>query len=148
ARLVAREQGLGPREQALATARRQPLGSLEQRADEPEPHRVTAALERAQPRGQLGPAQRDAPSRRGTGAISTRRLRARFSSLSFGATGWVSPKPAPKTRSGGRPAAMSARTTVIARSDDSCQLSRSAPPRRGRSSVKPLTMISASCVSR
>ena len=41
----------------------------------------------------------------------------------FPATGWVSPKPAAKTRSAGTPAAMSARTTVSARAAESSQLS-------------------------
>ena len=59
----------------------------------------------------------------GMGEISTRRLRARFSPVSLGATGWPAPNPAAKIASSGTPAATSARVTVSARSAESCQLS-------------------------
>ena len=60
---------------------------------------------------------------RGTGAISTRRLRDRPGSSALDATGWAGPKAAAKTEPAGRPSSISTRITVSERCADSSQLS-------------------------
>ena len=86
----------------------------------------------------------------GTGAISTRRLRARPSASALSATGCCDPKAAAKIDDEGTPSSISVRVTVSARWAESSQLSakRLLLPRTGMSSVKPLTISICSLAPR